>query len=289
MKAAILTSKPGSPPVTRSFALAGGLALILALAWARPGAAQAAPDQVLRFADQVRRLTPEQAEQHLEVRLKAVVTFYDEGLYSRFVQDETAGIYLNEMTNGPALVPGQLVEIEGQTGAGEYAPIVIPRSVKVLGEGSMPPAKPVSLEQLVSGREDSQFVEVVGTVRSVRFEEESQNFLIDLALGGERFTAYSRQLPVTNAEELVESVVKVRGVCSTLFNRLRQLFGFRLLVPRETDLVIEKPASANPFAVPTQGISSLLQFTAQGTFRPSGKSGRHRRLPGTRRRPFHPG
>ena len=29
----------------------------------------------LRTADQVRRLTPEQAEQHLDVRLKGVVTF----------------------------------------------------------------------------------------------------------------------------------------------------------------------------------------------------------------------
>ena len=72
-------------------------------------------------------------------------------------------------------------------------------------------------------------------------------------------------MPVTNIEELVESVVKVRGVCSTLFNRLRQLFGVRLLVPRGTDLVIQKPASANPFAIPVQSISSLLQFTAQGT------------------------
>ena len=220
----------------------------------------------LRTADEVRQLTPEQAERHLAVRLKAVVTFYDERLYSRFVQDETAGIYLQEMTNGPALRPGQLVEIEGTTGAGEYAPIVIPRSVRVLGEETMPAAKPVSLEQLVSGREDSQFVEVIGTVRAVRFEEESQSSLIELMIGGERFTAYSRQLPVTNTEELVESVVKVRGVCSTLFNRSRQLFGFRLLVPRETDLVIEKPASATPFDVPTKGISSLLQFTAQGTF-----------------------
>src|ERR1039458_2881800 len=112
---------------------------------------------------------------------------------------------------GP-LQPGQLVEIEGQTGAGEYAPIVIPRSVKVLGEGTLPTAKPVSLEQLVSGREDSQFVEVIGTVRSVRFEEESQSFLIELVIGGERFTAYSRQLPVTNTEELVESGRVLRSV-----------------------------------------------------------------------------
>src|SRR2546421_1670295 len=206
--------------------------------------------ETLQSAAQVRALTVEQAGQHLEVRLKAVVTFYDEGLYSRFVQDETSGIYLQEMTNMPDLRPGQLVEIEGQTGAGEYAPIVIPKAVRVVGEGIMPGAKPVSLEQLVSGREDSQFVEVTGTVRSVRFDEESRNYFLDLVMGGERFTVCSRQLPVTNIEELVESVVKVRGVCSTLFNRLRQLFGVRLLVPRGTDLVIQKPASSNPFAIP---------------------------------------
>ena len=239
-----------------AFALATCLLLLPAIARA----------EELRTADQVRRLTPEQAEKHLEVRLKGVVTFYDADLYSRFIQDETAGIYFQEMNNGPALRPGQLVEIEGQTGAGEYAPIVIPRSIKVLGEGTMPVAKPVSLEQLVSGREDSQFVEVIGTVRSVRFENESRSFLIELVVGGERFTAYSRQLPVTNTEELVESEVKVRAVCSTLFNRLRQMFGFRLLIPRETDLVIEKPASANPFDISSKGISSLLQFPAQGTF-----------------------
>jgi len=266
MKTVVLTATTISPWGAGRSTLPGCLALILAIASATPRAAEVAPDQVLRFADQVRQLTPEQAEKHLEVRLKGVVTFFDEGLYSRFIQDKTAGIYLQELTNGPTLRPGQLVEVEGQTGAGEYAPIVIPRSIQVLGEGMMPVAKPVSIEQLVSGSEDSQFVEVNGIVRSVRFEEESENYLIDLALGGERFTAYSRQLPVTNAAQLVESEVKVRGVCSTLFNRLRQLFGFRLLVPRKTDLVIVKPAPPHPFDVPTQAISSLLRFAAQGTF-----------------------
>src|SRR4029077_3448486 len=58
---------------------------------------------------------------------------------------------------------------------------------------------------------------------------------------------------------------KVRGVCSTLFNRQRQLFGFRLLVPRATDLEMEKRPLPNPFGIATQPISSLLQFTAQST------------------------
>ena len=242
------------------------LALLCVLVSALSLPAQDAPDQVLRFADQVRRLTPEQAEQHREVELRAVVTFYDEGLFSRFVQDETAGIYLREMTNMPALRPGQRVEIRGRTDAGEYAPVVLPTSVKVLGEGPLPAAKSVSLEQLLSGRQDSQLVEVVGTVRSVRLEPESRSYSLDVVFGGERFTAYAPQLPGTNTEALVESVVRVRGVCATLFNRSRQLFGFRLLVPREADLVIEQPAPENPFAIPSQDISSLLQFTAGGSY-----------------------
>lgn len=232
-----------------------------------PAPAQAQP-AVLRTAAEVRRLTPEQAEKHLPVSLRGVVTFHDGAVYSRFVQDATAGIYLQETTNMPPFGPGNVVEVEGVTGAGEYAPIIMLRSIKVIGDAPLPPAKPVSLEQLVSGQEDSQYVELVATVRAVRFEEESQYFLVDLAMGGERFTAYTRQLPVTDTQDLVESVVRVRGVCSTLFNRQRQLFGFRLVVPREEDLKIEKPAAANPFDIPTQEISSLLRFTAQGTFGP---------------------
>jgi PAS domain S-box-containing protein len=242
------------------------LLLSAVLLFSNSALCQNLPGEPLRFAEQVRRLTPQEAERHLPVRLEAVVTFYDEELFSRFVQDATAGIYLREMTNMPPLVPGQLVQVEGETSAGEYAPIVVPKSVTIIKQGDMPTARSVSLEDLVSGREDSQFIEVSGTVRSVRFEEESHNSLIDLAIGGERFTAYSRQLPVADSERLVESIIKVRAVCSTLFNRQRQLFGVRLLVPRPADLLIEKPAPANPFDIPSQQISSLLRFTSEGTF-----------------------
>ncbi len=244
---------------------AGIMVLFLLLASVRPAVAQNPPAEELRTAAQVRSLTPQQAGQHLPVRLKGVVTFSDATLFSHFIQDETAGIYLLD-TNLPALSPGQLVEVEGYSSPGEYAPIIVPSSVKVVGEGTLPAAKPVSAEQLVSGQEDSQFVEVSGIVRSVKFEEETKQYLIDLVMSGERFTAYASQLPVTNTEVLVDSIVKASGVCSTLFNRQRQLFGFRLLMPRAEDLAVEKPALASPFDIPTQSINSLLQFTPQGTF-----------------------
>ena len=112
--------------------------------------------------------------------MRGIVTFFDEILYSRFIQDETAGIYLRESTNVPALKAGQIVEVAGVTGAGEYAPIIMPAQVTILGNGTLPQAKPVTFDQLASGKEDSQFVEIAGIVRSVRFDETSQYFSIGL-------------------------------------------------------------------------------------------------------------
>jgi hypothetical protein len=166
----------------------------------------------------------------------------------------------------PALTPGQTVELEGVTSPGAYAPIIVPRSIKVVGEGNLPEAKPVTGQQLLSGQEDSQFVQVKGIVRSVRFDQGTKQYWLALVVDGERFTAFVRQITATKPEELVDSVVKVQGVCITLFNHQRQLFGIRLLTPRATDLLVEKPAPGNPYDIPAQDLSSLLQFTPQGNF-----------------------
>ena len=222
------------------------------------------PDRILTTAAEVRGLSAAEAYQHHPVKLRGVVTFYDETLYSRFVQDETAGIYLQELATMPALLPGQVVEVEGATGPGEYAPVILPTSVKVVGTGELPAAKPVTLEQLVSGHDDSQMVEFSGVVRAVRFEKESQYFMIDFAKGSERFTAYTKQLPGGPGANLVDSIVKVRGVSATMFNHQRQLFGIRLLVPNAEGLVVLKPASANAFEMQVNKINSLLQFTPDG-------------------------
>lgn len=230
----------------------------------RPAAAQT-PDRVLTTAAEVRSLSAAEAGKHYPVKLRGVVTFYDDGLFSRFVQDGTAGIYLQEMTNTPALHPGQLVEVEGVTGPGEFAPVVLPILVKPVGEGVIPDARPASPEALLSGREDSQLIAVSGVVRAVHFDKTSRYYQIEMVMGGERFTVYARQLPVANPNDLLASTLQVRGVCSTLFNHQRQLFGFRLLVPNAAGLAVEQAASVNPFEVPSQAINSLLQFTPQGT------------------------
>lgn len=220
----------------------------------------------LRTAAAVRELTVEQARQPMRVHLRGVVTFFEESLYSRFIQDDTAGIYLQVSTNTPPLFPGQVVDVEGVSSPGEYAPIVVPEKVRVVGQTALPAPASVTYEQLASGKEDSQFVEITGVVRSVQSLDGSQYHLIEIATGGGRLSVYARELPVRQPEELLDSTVRVRGVCSTLFNHQRQLFAIRLMVPRPEDFVIELPAPQDPFAIAARPIGSLLQFAPQEAY-----------------------
>ncbi|HXC98261.1 MAG TPA: ATP-binding protein [Verrucomicrobiae bacterium] len=224
--------------------------------------------QELRTVEAIRELTVAQTRQKIPVHLQGVVTFYDERLYSRFIQDDTAGIYLQFPVNvgPPALVPGQLVDVTGTCSPGEYAPVVVVEHVQTVGKAPLPAPKTVSYEQLASGVEDSQFIEISGIVRSVQSLEDSQYHLLEIATGGGRLLVYARDLPVKAPDELLDSTVRVRGVCSTKFNHQRQLFSIRLMVPRPEDLEIELPAPKDPYAIAARPIGSLLQFAPQETY-----------------------
>ncbi|HTV60997.1 MAG TPA: PAS domain S-box protein [Verrucomicrobiae bacterium] len=246
----------------------GAALLFLVFCGALEAGGQERPTNELFTADQVRQLTQEQAALHYAVHLRGVVTFCDPNNFYLFVQDKTAGIYfrLDPALGNPPLAAGQLIEIEGETDPGDFAPVVMADKVNILGAGTLPEADPVSFQQIASGQEDSQFVESHGIVRAARFDDQSGYFLVDIATGGGRLTAYARKLPLAQSGDLVDSTIAVRGVCVTEFNRRRQLFDIRLLVPRPTDLVIETAAPRNPFDAPTLPIEELLQFTPRGPY-----------------------
>lgn len=244
-----------------------GLVLWLFFVVALLPAAADEPLPVLRTAQEIRQLSATEAARRYPVQLKGVLTFFDQrtpGKEFRFLQDDTAGIYIYPPADVAGAAAGQQAEVDGFTGPGEFAPVVIVDHIRIVGPGTFPAAKPVSFEQLSSGQEDSQFVELHGVVRSVRLEEQRFYFLIELATGEGRLTVRAKELPVSRPEDLIDSTVRVRGVCFTQFNRQHQLFNFGLLVPRLEDLIVEKTAPADPFAAPVRPLSSLLQYSAQG-------------------------
>jgi signal transduction histidine kinase len=235
------------------------LSLTTFTAWAQT-------DEGLNSAAEVRALTPEQAQQKIPVHLNGVVTFCSRDISSCFVEDATAGIYVTFPLNlwPTNLEPGQAVDVEGATSPGEYAPVVVVQRLTVTGRAQLPSPQSVSYDQLASGAEDSQFVEIGGVVRSLRKFGTTELYEMEIATGSGRLLVYLKNLPATKPDELLDSTVRVRGVCATMFNHQRQLFAVDLMVPREEDLQVEIPAAQHPAEIPARSIGSLFQFTPQG-------------------------
>jgi signal transduction histidine kinase len=236
--------------------------LTLFLGLLLPALAEPTTNQPLRTVAAIRALSVDQTRQQLPVHLRGVVTFFDERLYSRFIQDDTAGIYLQfrAIVKPPSLVPGQVVEVSGVCSPGEYAPVMLVDRIQPVGQAPLPAAKNVTYEDLASGVEDSQFIKIAGVVRAARLLETPQYYLIEIATGGGRLRVFAKELPVKRIEQLLDSTVQVCGVCSTKFNHKRQLFAIQVMVPRPEDLEIKIPAPADPFAIAARPIGSLMQF-----------------------------
>lgn len=164
----------------------------------------------------------------------------------------------------PQLFAGQLVEIEGATSPGEYAPIILPESVRVVGTAPLPAARPVNYTDLATTvKEDSQLVEIQGIVRAVHLEAASQYHRVEMVTSGGRLSVYARQLPVSNLPALIDATVRVRGVCSTHFNQQRQMFAIRLMVPGPHDLEIISPAPIDPLGSQPRTLGDWQQFATQ--------------------------
>ena len=242
----------------RATGLVAAVATLLLVA-----SAQAA---TLTNAAQVRALTREDAARQMQVRLRGVVldeAGQGEGVV---IQDETAGVYLMAANTVVSKIRrGDLIEVEGVSDPGGFAPMVRLQKYRKLGTAPIPEPQHVAFEQLITGKLDAQWVEVSGIVRSS--EPASYNGLqgkMELATGGERLAIRTTD-PLT-AGSYVDAEVTLRGICFNQHNANRQLVSPMLHVPPGSSILVSAPASADPFAVPLTPVATLLQFAPQGNY-----------------------
>lgn len=200
----------------------------------------------LTHTSQVRRLSPEQAAMGYPVRIRGVITM-DAPAPDFFIQDATAGIYVEgSLAPEYSHLLGQLVEVEGVTGPGKFAPVIREKRLHVLGKGVLPQAHLFSFSELADGQQDSQWVRVRGIVRSVAIDRNSWHEIavaMRVASGGGEFNV---RVPIGREQDLsfwVDSEVLIEGVCGSLYNLNRQLTGILLYVPRLNFMKVEAPAT----------------------------------------------
>ena len=200
----------------------------------------AAAIPVLTTLRQVRSLPPNEAMRKYPVRVRAVVTYFDQPGYIFFIEDATDGIYVN-----PHELPirgvqtGDLIELHGISQAGNFAPIVGLPHIQVLAHNQPLPHLPASLDRIFAGTEDSRLLDLEGIVRDAGMN--AGKAVLDVAYAGHRFTA---QVPgLTHPDTLLDARVAFRGVCGTLYNERRQFRGIQLFVPGPDALHVLEPPS----------------------------------------------
>src|SRR5579872_5612969 len=207
---------------------------------------------------QVRGLSAEEAARGLPVLLRAVVTYYDPASLELFVQDASGGIYVR-CEKALSIERGQQIELTGITGPGDFAPEVIQPRVHVLGLGTLPTPRRVTIDDMVSGREDSQWVEMEGVVHSAVIEDNRLH--LEVSAGSRRLRVKIVNFPSLNPDRLIESRVRFQGACGATFNNKRQLTGVVVYLQDFKDLVIEEMPGATLARFPLRRADSLLRFT----------------------------
>lgn len=239
--------------------LSAGAIVVLFIPGMCSVSAQSAPTTIhpIEHADQIRRLSPEEAAKGYPVRIRGVVTM-DAPAPDFFIQDATAGIFVEGSVSPryPHLL-GQLVELEGITGPGKFAPVIREQKLRVVGTGVLPKAQLVPFSEVANGQQDSQWVEVRGIVRSVAIDKTSWSettIAMRVASGRDEFKV---RIPTSGDQELsswIDSEVLIDGVCGSLYNANRQLTGILFYVPRLSFIKVEAPAKE-------ASLSDLLRFS----------------------------
>ncbi len=232
------------------------LLLICAACRQQPSAPGGLP---LTRIDTIRGLTAEIAAKGLPVKIRAIVTYIDPASNLFFVHDKSQGIYVEMLGRDLSLSSGSLIELEGKTDRGTITPIILDPQVKQLGQSEFPAASFIPLAELLDGKQECQWIETQGVVRSLkRVGDRVQLEVADLSA---QLQVVVYDYPGANARDLVDARIQFRGVVGVHANANREIVKVQLFVPSQREIHILDPAPQDLFSLPVQSISKIQQMS----------------------------
>lgn len=228
--------------------------------WAAPKTEQIV---AVRNVSQIRRLSLERAQAAVPAHLSGTVMVLSGWKNSFFFADKTAGISVDRNDTVPELHSGDQVEVDGVTGAGKFAPVVISEHVRITGRRTLPGVRVYAPEELYEGQQDSQWIAVRGVVRSAEVKHQiGRDFLVlTIDMGRGRLITARVLTFHRNAVSLLNgATVKAQGICGSVFNTRRQFVGPRLFLNGLSDIHIEHAAPPDPFSGMVTPLADLLRF-----------------------------
>jgi PAS domain S-box-containing protein len=218
---------------------------------------------VLTQVKQIRELTIDEASRRYPVHLRAVVTYYCYEQRDLFIQDASAGLWIDPGPERRALRAGQQLAIDGVTGPGGLAPDIERYRIRVVGEGSMPVPVRVSGEKFASGSEDSQWIGLEGVVRAARLY--GGGLMLSMTSGTSQFKVFIPEVQQVPGN-LVDVRVRIQGAGSGVYNPKGQYVAPKLVTPSLAYIHVEQPPPKNVFSLPVRPVGLLQRVTPEGIF-----------------------
>jgi hypothetical protein len=222
--------------------------------------------RTLTTTHEVHSLPAEEAARNYPVHLRGVVTYYDATIDPRYgilwIHDDSGCVFATVARQlAGSLHAGQIIDLQGVSAPGEYASIVAQTTIKVVGESHVPATAPrMTLAHLLTGVEDSQWVEVEGVVRTVQVSGENVSITLHTVEGV--VPANTVRESGADYDHLIGAKVLMHANVAPFVTKNRQITGVHMFFPSLQELKVEEAGPADPFALPLQPVTNLLRFGA---------------------------
>jgi signal transduction histidine kinase len=206
---------------------------------------------LLTQAMQVKSLSRAEAERGYPVRIQGMITAR---IGSSFViQDLTRPVFIQWGAVGATESPeiGDYWEINGKTFM-DFAPNVRVSRATYLRPGVLPEPLRPTINELISGSLDTQYIELQGVVAAV----EAPNLTLLTREG--KATLLLQGLKPDALKDLEGAVVRVRGVNSPSRDEAHRMLAPLMLF--SASISVDEPGPRNPFETPLKHASDLLLF-----------------------------
>lgn len=206
-----------------------------------PNLAESTP---LTTIQQIRNLSPEQAQAGLPVKIRAVATFSKPAFATLFIHDGTGGIFVEQSPredDDKYPKAGDELEVTGVTGEGMFAPVIKGVAeqdavVTVIGPGTLPEPRHIDGAEMSRPDLDSDWVSIETWVSEVLIDGRDV-ILLCRSDQCEFHILLDNPQPTDSVPwDLAESRVRARGVAATTFNRGRQMTARFLRVASISDI-----------------------------------------------------
>jgi len=209
---------------------------------------------VIRTAKAVNELRPDWLARNPAVQLTGVVTFYDAQESLFYLQDATGAVAVARDGADLRMGYGQHVQLTGIATPGPNGTVVTRPAVVVLDPVSPPRASRGPIGGDACGAFERTYVDVQGVARSA--VAQGSRLLLELATPNGPVDVLARDAGLRHADLFLDTVLRVRGVCSTLRDEGRPS-GVQLLTEaRQLEILSRGPE--HPFSQPAVAVESIL-------------------------------